>query len=210
MHDDLSIVRRLLDGDESTFASVFDGYFPRLYRFALARLDGDADEARDVVQHSLCKAFERLDTYRGEASLYGWVLSICRNTLIDRARRRSVQPPHISLTATEDVLETIAVALRGPDDLQPDTRTARLELLQIIQQTLDYLPSHYGNVLEWKYIENYSVREIAARLDIAPKAAESLLTRARHAFREAILALTDSADILPFGVATSGRGKDYA
>ena len=210
MHDDLLIVRRLLDGDETTFVSVFDGYFPRLYRFALARLDGDADEARDVVQHSLCKAFESLNTYRGEASLYGWILRICRNTLIDRARRRSSRPPHIDLSTTDDVLETIAEALRTPDSQQPENQTARMELLQIVQQTLDYLPSHYGSVLEWKYVEERSVREIAAELAIAPKAAESLLTRARQAFREAILALNDSADILPFSVATSGRGKDYA
>ena len=67
----------------------------------------------------------------------------------------------------------------------------------MIQATLDYLPSHYGNVLEWKYIEDNSVAEIAARLDIAPKAAESLLTRARKAFREAIVAVDESIDLLP-------------
>lgn len=210
MHDDLTIVRRLLEGDEATFASIFDGYFPRLYRFTLARLDGDADEARDVVQQSLCKAFERLDTYRGEASLYGWMLSICRNTLIDRARRQSTRPMHVSLGDANDSFEAIAAALRAPDDQQPENRTARIELLQIIQQTLDYLPSHYGNVLEWKYIEENSVKDIAEKLEIAPKAAESLLTRARHAFREAMLTLHDTADIVPCGVASSGKGKDYA
>ena len=210
MHDDLILARRLLAGDESTFVSVFDGYFPRLYRFALTRLDGDADEARDVVQQSLCKAFERLDTYRGEASLYGWMLSICRNTLIDRARRQAARPLHVPLAGGDDVFEAIAEALRTPDDHQPENRMARIELLQIIQQTLDYLPSHYGNVLEWKYIEDDTVKDIARKLEIAPKAAESLLTRARSAFREAILAINDSADILPFGVAASGRGKDYA
>ncbi len=50
--------------------------------------------------------------------------------------------------------------------------------------TLDYLPRRYGDALEWKYIEGISVAEIGARLKIAPKAAESLLTRARSAFRD--------------------------
>lgn len=209
MHDDLSIVKRLLDGDEAMFRSVFDGYFPRLYRFALARLDGDAEEARDVVQQTLGKAFERLDTYRGEASLYGWMLTICRNALIDRARRRSARPP-LTMVGNDDVVQSIAEALSAPESEQPEQRAARLELLQIVQQTLDYLPSHYGNVLEWKYVEEESVNEIANRLSIAPKAAESLLTRARHAFREAIVALEDSADILPFSAANSGKGPDYA
>jgi RNA polymerase sigma-70 factor (ECF subfamily) len=54
---------------------------------------------------------------------------------------------------------------------------------------LDYLPRRYGQVLEWKYIEGLSVKEIADKLGIAPKAAESTLTRARNAFRDGITAL---------------------
>jgi len=50
---------------------------------------------------------------------------------------------------------------------------------------LDYLPAHYGSALEWKYLDDLSVREIAARLGMGEKAAESLLTRARRAFRDA-------------------------
>ena len=51
--------------------------------------------------------------------------------------------------------------------------------------TLDYLPDNYGDALEWKYIQELSVQEIAARLKVSPKAAESLLSRAREAFRDA-------------------------
>ncbi|HSG64575.1 MAG TPA: sigma factor, partial [Gammaproteobacteria bacterium] len=68
IHTDKAIAKRLLRGDEATFREVFDGFFPKLYRFALARLGGNEDEARDVVQETFCKAFERIDTYRGEAS----------------------------------------------------------------------------------------------------------------------------------------------
>lgn len=198
MHDDLSIVKKLLHGDEATFKAVFDGYFPRMYRYILPRVGGNADDARDIVQHAFCKAIERLESYRGEASLYSWMLQICRNTLIDRVRRDSARPQHISLTAHADALEAIVDALHAPENEQPEHRAARLDLLQIIEATLDYLPSHYGDALEWKYVEGHSVNEIARRLKLAPKAAESLLTRARAAFREAIVAVHDSADLLPF------------
>lgn len=197
MHEDLEVVRRLLDGDEATFRAVFDGFFPRLYRFALPRVNGDVEEARDIVQQTFCRAFERLDSYRGEASLYGWISQICRNALIDRSRRQTTRPQHIRLSDDDQALERIVEAIQAPDQEQPEHRQARLELLQVIQAALDYLPSHYGSVLEWKYIEEHSVNEIAERLDIAPKAAESLLTRARKAFREAILIINDSADMLP-------------
>jgi RNA polymerase sigma-70 factor (ECF subfamily) len=56
--------------------------------------------------------------------------------------------------------------------------------------TLDCLPPWYGDALEWKYIHGLSVKEIAERLNLGSKAAESLLTRARKAFREGFAALT--------------------
>lgn len=56
--------------------------------------------------------------------------------------------------------------------------------------TLDRLPGSYANALEWKYVEGLPVAEIAGRLGLSPKAAESLLTRARTAFREGFVALT--------------------
>ena len=206
MHEDRLVARKLLNGDEKTFRDVFDGFFPRLYRFALVRVNGDREEARDIVQQTFCQAFERLDSYRGEASLYGWMVQICRNLLIDRSRRLRVRPRQVVLDDQDDVIQSIVEALRAPAEEEPERQVARLALLDLIQATLDYLPSHYGNVLEWKYVEERSVREIAERLDIGPKAAESLLTRARNAFKEAIVTINDSADLLPQGLVKFNQG----
>lgn len=203
MHDDLAIARRLLAGDEKTFREVFDGFFPRLYRYALTRVDGDGEEARDIVQQTFCKAFERLDTYRAEASLYGWMLQICRNLLIDNARRRSTRPQPLHSAGAHDLIQALVDSLRAPAADEPEQALVRLSLLELIRSTLDYLPSHYGDVLEWKYIEERSVKDIAAELHIEPKAAESLLTRARRAFREAIVAIDESADLLPRGLVST-------
>ena len=52
-------------------------------------------------------------------------------------------------------------------------------LAAFVQRVLDQLPSHYADALEWKYIDEVPVQEIASRLGLGPKAAESLLTRAR-------------------------------
>jgi DNA-directed RNA polymerase specialized sigma24 family protein len=60
----------------------------------------------------------------------------------------------------------------------------------LVRLTLDQLPARYGDALEWKYVEGLSVKEIAVRLGVGPKAAESLLTRARQAFRDAFATLS--------------------
>ena len=62
--------------------------------------------------------------------------------------------------------------------------------------TASRMARHYGDILEWKYVDGLSVADIAARLGVGPKAAESLLTRARNAFREAILSMVDIPDAL--------------
>lgn len=190
-HADLHLAKRLLSGDEQAFRELFDASFPKLYRFALARLNGHRDDATDAVQQTLCKAFEHLDAYRGEASLFGWMCQICRNVINDRGRRAQLDPPPALLEDDADIRDILA-AIPAPDTDEPERRTARQELVQLIQAALDNLPGRYGDVLEWKYIDGLSVKEIAARLAINPKAAESLLTRARDACRTLLLELDSS------------------
>ena len=197
VHADRALARRLLRGDEAAFRDMFDSYFPKLYRFALARLNGNEDEAREVVQATFCKAFERLDSYRAEASLYGWMCQICRNTITDHGRRRQRRPQHVTLIEEDTTIRSILDTIAAPADDEPESQIRRMDLLRLIQATLDSLPGHYGDVLEWKYVDGLSVNEIAARLSVSPKAAESALTRARHAFREALEAIGGAIDALP-------------
>ena len=81
---------------------------------------------------------------------------------------------------TRAALETVA-SLAAHD---PETQLDRRELARLVQVTLDHLPGRYGDALEWKYLQGLSVEEIAERLGLGCKAVESLLTRARQAFRD--------------------------
>ena len=197
IHTDRAVAKRLLGGDAAAFREVFDSFFPKLYRFALARLGGNEDEARDVVQETFCKAFERLDSYRAEASLYGWMCQICRNTITDHGRRRQRRPQHITLIEEDSTVCSILETIAAPASEEPEMLARRGELTRLIQATLDSLPGRYGDVLEWKYVDGLSVEEIAARLTVSTKAAESVLTRARNAFREAVEAVGGAVGDLP-------------
>jgi len=196
VHIDRQLARQILAGDERAFRQLFDSFFPRLYRFALVRLRGDHDAADEVVQRTFCKAVERLETYRGEAALYTWFCQICRNTLIDHCRRRGADARHV--TPLEDVPDLRAVldAIAAPAVERPEVAAWQDDMRRLIQATVDVLPTRYGDVLEWKYIDGLPVQEIARRLAIGPKAAESLLTRAREAFRAAMLEMVVTQDAL--------------
>jgi RNA polymerase sigma-70 factor (ECF subfamily) len=196
VHVDRALSRRILAGDAAAFRSLFDSFFPRLYRFALARLGGDEDAASEVVQQTFCKAIERLDSYRGEAALYTWFCQVCRNVLIDYRRANARKARTVVLLEDQPNVRAILEALAAPAADQPDLHAWQQDVRRLVQATVDTLPERYGVVLEWKYVDGLSVEDIAARLDIGAKAAESLLTRARHAFRDAITALAGTPDAL--------------
>ncbi len=189
VHVDRALARRILGGDEEAFRELFDRFFPRLYRFALARLPRDPDAARDVVQQTFCQAIEKLDTYRGEAALYTWFCQICRNVLADQYRRNDRLAGRVVLLEDRPDARAILESLAASAADEPEAGALREQVHRIVEATLDALPGRYGEALEWKYIDGLSVREIAGRLSLGEKAAESLLTRARASFREAIAGL---------------------
>ena len=195
VHVDRAVARRILGGDEGAFQDLFDRYFPRLYRFVLARVGHDPDTARDIVQQTFCNAIGQLDSYRGEAALYTWFCQICRNVLTDHFRSKG-RVGNVTLLEDHPNARAILESLAAPVSDEPETGVWRDQVHRIVEATLDSLPGRYGEVLEWKYIDGLSVAEIASRLDVGAKAAESLLTRARAAFRDAIVELFGAADDL--------------
>lgn len=186
VHVDRALARRILGGDEAAFRDLFDRFFPRLYRFALARLPRDPEAARDIVQQTFCQAIERLDTYRGEAALYTWFCQICRNAVADHYRRHSRSAARVVLLEDQPDARAILESFAAPEADEPETGAMRAQVHRLVEATLDALPGRYGEALEWKYIDGLSVREIAERMSLGEKATESLLTRARESFREAI------------------------
>ena len=201
---DRAVVGRLLAGDERAFEEFFADYFPRLFRFALARLR-DEDAAEEVVQTTLVQAVRKLHTWRGEAALFTWLCQIARNELSDhwqRERREDAVMVHVEDDAhVRGVLES----LEAPAAERPDRQQMGAELARFVQVALDHLPPNYATALELKYLDGLSVQEIAARLDVTVIAAQSVLARARLAFREAYAALgAAAAESAPFAFVRDG------
>lgn len=181
---DRRLAKRLQKHDERAFAQFFEENFPRLYRFALARLGGDRQATREVVQSSLGRALKNISQFRGEAALFTWLCAICRNEIADWARKNAKYREHIVLTEDFPDLQAVVDSLATAENNNPERVQQRYELSRLIQVALDQLPARYGDVLEWKYIEGLSVKEIADKMAISGDATQSLLARARIAFEE--------------------------
>ncbi len=195
---DRQLVQRMIAGDGEAFDRFFDDHFPGLYRFALTRVDHDVDVADEVVQATLCKAIDRLESYRGEASLFTWLCMICRNLITDHHRRTQRRPRWVELQEEVPEIRAALELLSAPES-GPENALRRKEVARWVQVTLDSLKPHYRRALEWKYVHGLSVNEIAGRLDVGPKAAESLMTRSRQAFREGFRAISTAQKDWAFG-----------
>jgi len=199
--DDRQLVRRMQAGEEAAFEDFFAANFQGLFRFALARVDGDRDLARDLAQAAISKGVERLDTWRGEAPLFSWLCAICRFELTAHFRRLGRRPHEVELpeegTLARGAIESLSFELGDPEQ-----QLLRREVGRLVHVAIDNLPPHYRQVLQWKYVDGLPVAEIAARLQLSAKAAESLLTRARQTFRDAFASLT-----APVGAPAAIEGK---
>jgi len=186
--EDRKLVDRLVRGDEQAFDFFVDEYYPRLYRFAFSRLGRDADLAQDIVQSTFSKVIRKIGNYRGEAALFTWLCTFCRYEIAAYLRQQGRRASEVELVEdapqARAALETLGALSEGTV-----ARFEREELARMVWAVLDHLPVRYGNTLQWKYIQGLSVREIASRLGASPKAAESVLARARQAFRDGFAAV---------------------
>jgi len=189
--EDKKLVKQLLAGDERAFDQFFRENFSRLYRFCLTRLSDDPDAAREVAQITLTRAVRKLHTYKGEAALFTWLCSICRNETSDWLAKQGRYREHIVLTEDFPEIQAAVESFRIVEPPGPDQHYRRVELVRLIQVALDALPPKYGDVLEWKYIEGYSIKEISKRMNIGTEATQSLLARARRAFADVYSSLTE-------------------
>jgi RNA polymerase sigma-70 factor (ECF subfamily) len=181
--DDADLVRRLRRGDEAAFEELFDATFHPLYRFALIRVNRDHELAKEIAQSTICKGFEKLDTYRGEAPIFSWLCALCRFEITAYYRRLKREPPSVALP--EESREALGVLdSLGRDLDDPEKQALRREVERLVHLTVDHLPRRYALALEWRYADQVGVPEIASRLAISYKAAESLLSRARQAFKD--------------------------
>jgi RNA polymerase sigma-70 factor, ECF subfamily len=167
-----SLRSAVLAGDEQAWRVWYDLAFPELYAYTRWRCAGLSDLTDDIVQETWLTAVRRLHSFEPEqGSFHDWLRGIAANLLRNhwrQAQRRNGRPcvPH---------------AMTAPADAAMEER----ERAERIARALAELPDRQEAVLRAKYFEGRGVADIAAEWGETPKAVESLLSRAREAFREA-------------------------
>ena len=187
---DRDMCARLLAGDEASYNAFFEEYFPRVMRFCAARIP--VDDVEDVAMNVMNRVFRRLETYRGEASLYTWICQVARSEVADHFRRQSRRPATVSMHENSSV-QAATEAIPDETGPEPESALEQSQASDMLAQALTELPENYGTLLEAKYIEGLAVKEIAERQQMTAKSVESALSRARKALKDKLQTLQRAA-----------------
>jgi RNA polymerase sigma-70 factor (ECF subfamily) len=177
---DLALAKQVLKGKEAAFDAFFNQYYTRMYRFCAKRVS--QNDAEDIAMKTIAQALRRMETYRGEASLLTWVYQIARSQISAHFRREAKHQPVVMFEDNEALRQEVE-ALADDYLNSPESEEMASQRQQLIHSILDQLPSNYGDLLEWKYVQGLSVNEIAERMNVNPVSIQSSLARARRAFK---------------------------
>ena len=187
--DDLTLARQVADGDETALETFYARYADPLFAFIYHHIDESRPDAEDIWQDTLLAAIRALPAYRGRSRLFTWLCGIARHKIADHFRRQGRSVAEVF----SDVPQAELAALIASGIL-PEEVVARQATRVRVVEALATLRDDYRTALVARYADEQSVDEVARQLGRTYKATESLLSRARVAFQEAMARLeTESA-----------------
>jgi RNA polymerase sigma-70 factor (ECF subfamily) len=160
--------------DLAAFEQLMRRHNRALYRTARSIVKDDA-EAEDVLQEAYLLAFRGMENFRGESSMSTWLTRIVINEAIGRTRRRSAEIIPLDVeTAMDEHNEA------------PEQALLRSQARRLIEQKIDGLPDAFRTVFFLRALEEMTVEETAACLDIPEATVRTRYFRARGLLREAL------------------------
>ncbi|MCS0581356.1 RNA polymerase sigma factor [Massilia pinisoli] len=196
--DDDALLRHIRAGDRDSFSLLMRRYNRRLYRVARSILRDDA-EAEDALQDAYLQVYRALPTFRGESALGTWLTRIVVNAALMRQRKTGRLAEVIELGA-----DFGTDAPHSPDESpveveQPDLAAFRGQTRRLIETGIDKLPAAFRTVFVLRAVEELTVEETAATLNIPEATVRTRYFRARAMLREALAREIDFAIEDAFG-----------
>ena len=165
-------VRRAARGDEESAALLFDHYYPRLYRYALARL-GASQDAEDVAAETFARVLRDLDRFRWRgAGFDAWLFRIAHNLVMDHFR-------HAQREAPDDTMQTEEMDLRTPE-----VAALESELSDEVRHMLVHLSPDQKDVIALRFAAGLDTNETAAAMNKKVNAVRQLQFRALETLRQ--------------------------
>ncbi len=161
------------NGDHAVFAELVRRHQNRVFRFLLHMM-GCREDALELTQDTLLKAFRALPGWRPDATFATWLFRIASNAAMDRLRRKKV----VSYVPIEEHLDFPDPAASPEEKLQSAQR------FRLLEAALKRLKEEYRQVLLLREVEEMSYAEIGDVLGLREGTVKSRIARARLSLLE--------------------------
>jgi len=159
------LVRQVQAGKTKKFEKIIDHYKNRLYGYIFRQVKNKED-AEDILQEVFIKVYRKLDLYDPEQNFTSWIVTICRNTVMDHFRRK---------TPDNELIDHIDLV----DQETPERVFMAGTFSKLLDNKIDQLPGKYRDLILLKYFEDQSYDEIALTLGIPKNQVKWQLHQAR-------------------------------
>jgi len=182
--DVVALVDRAREGDPDAFASLYDRYVERVYRFVLYRVHGDTALAEDLTSEVFLRALRKIKGFTWQGRDVGaWFLTIGRNLVLDHFKSGRARLEVLGVEPTPGANDRVLDA--------EDEALARVSQ-QDLYQAISRLGSEQQEVIYWRFLQGYSVAETAAAMGKTDGAIKALQYRAVKALYKLVVVEEDA------------------
>ncbi|MFZ2651007.1 MAG: RNA polymerase sigma factor [Burkholderiaceae bacterium] len=181
---DAELAERSASGDELAFECIMRRHNRLLFRSARSILKSDA-ETEEVLQEAYFRAWRAMATFRSDSKLSTWLVRIVINEALGRLRRRSSNVVALASAMEPPALEAEESMQDNPDH-RPEGAAMRSEVRRLMEERIDMLPEAFRTVFMLRAVEELSVEEVAAALDLPQATVRTRYFRARSLLREGL------------------------
>lgn len=181
---DVRLMQRVQDGDNEAFTQLQVRYSPRVFGYFCRQLR-DRSDAEDLTQEVFLRLYRSRISYQPRARFATWIFHITQNVARNalRSRRRR---PCVHLDPEAPGSKNLMEALLSDRGETPSRPLERSELAGVVRAAVAELAGRQRAALELHQFHDRTYAQVAEELDMTPKAAKSLLYRARNQLREVL------------------------
>lgn len=188
---DPQIVERILGGEAALFEVIMRRYNQRLFRIQRGYID-DESAVQDTLQTTYIKVYEKLHTFRGEASFATWIIRIAINEALLYLKKRK---SHSRLHLYDDDDQKPEGQFNGPN---PEEELIEGDMKQLLETAIDALPEDYRLVYVMREIEEMSTRDVAEAHQLTESNVKVRLMRAKEMLRDTLESSVKHTEVFEF------------
>jgi RNA polymerase sigma-70 factor (ECF subfamily) len=191
---DVDIMLRVQRDEPGAFAQLVERYWTQIFGRFFRRL-GDRQEAEDLAQDVFLRIYRHRRRYQPRAKFATWLYhiteNVARNALRSKRRKAALHMTTLELTEDGSRLDSFSPSR----DQSPSSHLEHAELTNMVRTGVAGLASRQRLALELHQFHERTYAEVAAEMDMTPKAAKSLLYRARHQLRANLLPVVGEVSV---------------